>query len=384
MERMYFKSSNAYVIGNGESRQLAIHLKKLGIHRALLVSDPTVTSLGIVERVTGHAAAEGIVFTCFCDCAAEPPVENTNDAFALYQSEECDGVVGLGGGSAMDVAKAVAMLATNPGSYQDYVGVNRVPNRCAPLVLIPTTSGTGSEVSMFSIMMVDGVKAGVCDQNICAHIALVDPELTLSVPRSVTAATGLDTLCHLLEVYLSKLTNSMAEMFAIEGISYVFRYLRKAVLDGSDLEARYWMSYAATLGGFGPNLTDGCAANHGFAFALGAVYHLGHGVANSVVLPYTFPVVAKAELDKMRRLATAMGENVEGLSDAECADVAAGAITRLVSDVGMLTPLGTLCGGSEKDLDHLVEETLKQTRVMGHSTYVLRPEEIRAIFARAM
>lgn len=207
----------------------------------------------------------------------------------------------------MDVAKAVAMLVTNGGNYTDYVGVNKVPCRCAPLILIPTTAGTGSEVSMFSIMMVNGIKAGVCDQNITAHIALVDPKLTLTVPRHITASTGLDAFCHLLECYISKLANSMSDMIALEGIKYIWKYLRKAVGDGNDIEARYWMSYASSLGGFGPNLVDGCAANHGFAFALGAVYHLGHGLANALMLPYVFPVVAKAELDKMPQLAEIMG-----------------------------------------------------------------------------
>lgn len=384
MNRMYFKSPNAFVIANGESLNLATHLKKLGTKKALMISDPTVTGLGIVDKVIEAAEKEGVSFARFCDCLPEPPVANTNDAYAIYKAEDCDGVVGLGGGSAMDVAKAVAMLATNEGCYQDFVGVNQVPKRCAPLVLIPTTSGTGSEASMFSIMMVDGVKAGVCDQNICAHIALVDPELTLTVPRSVTAATGLDAFCHLLEVYLSKLTNTMAEMIALEGLHYINKYLRKAVYDGSDIEARYWMSYAAALGGFGPNLTDGCAANHGFAFALGAVYHLSHGVANSVVLPYVFPVIGKAELDKMHRLGAALGLNTAHLTEEESLHAITTAITQLVADVGMLIPLSELCGGSENDLDRLVEETLKQTRVMGHSTYQLTAAEIKDIFRAAL
>ncbi len=383
MKTVYFKSPTAYLIGNGEAKNLAVHLKKLGVSKCLLVTDSVIAKLGTAEAVMSPARTAGVEFIVFADCLPEPPVSNTYDALALYQSHGCQGVVGLGGGSSMDVAKAVAMLATNPGRYEDYAGVNKVPHRCAPLVLMPTTSGTGSEVSMFSIMMVNGAKAGVCDQNITAHIALVDPELTLTVPRKVTASTGLDTFCHLLECYISRLATSMSDMIALEGIGYVCRYLRKAVGDPTNLEARYWMSYASSLGGFGPNLVDGCAANHGLAFALGAVYHIGHGLANALVLPYVFPVVCKAELEKLPRLADAMGLNSQGKSLQEVSQMISQAILDLVRDVGCLQPLSQF-GATEDDLDRLVEETNFQTRVMGHSSWQLTSEEIRAIFVKAM
>ena len=382
MKTLYFKSPTGFILGNGLAMNLAEYAAKLGMGKVLMISDPMIKKLGVSEKIMNAAKAKGISFTEFSDVEAEPPVANTNDGFAIYKNEGCEGIVGLGGGSAMDVAKAVAMLAANPGKYQDFVGVNKVPRHCAPLILIPTTSGTGSEVSMFSIMMVDGAKAGVCDQNITAHIALVDPELTLSVPRKVTAATGLDTFCHLLESYLSNLTNPMASMVALEGIAYTTKYLRKAVGDGNNLEARYWMSYASSLGGYCCNLTDGCAANHGFAFALGGVYHTAHGLANAIMLPWVFPVVAKAEMDKVRGIGVAMGENMKGLSDNECLKAVTKAITDLVSDVGCLIPLSKL-GGDKKDIDRLVEETNKQTRVMGHSSYKLTSEEIAEIYHRA-
>lgn len=383
MNKIFFKSPTAYVIANGESKHLSEYLKKLGVRKCLLVTDAVIKQLGTAATVMESAKKGGISFVEYTECQPEPPVSNTYDALELYHRSGCPGVVGLGGGSSMDVAKAVAMLAANPGTYEQYTGVNKVPSRCAPLILIPTTSGTGSEVSMFSIMMVDGAKAGVCDQNITAHIALVDPKLTLTVPRNVTASTGLDTFCHLLECYISRLATSMSDMIALEGIHYVCKYLRKAIGDGSDLEARYWMSYASSLGGFGPNLVDGCAANHGLAFALGAVYHIGHGLANALVLPYVFPVVCKAELEKLPRLALAMGLDPTGLSGTELAGMISEAITQLVKDVGCLLPLSQF-GASEADLDRLVSETMFQTRVMGHSSWQLTPQEIRSIFSAAL
>ena len=193
----------------GSQHLSLIHiLKKLNIKKCLVVTDATISKLGIADEIIEKTKGFGVEFTVYDGCEPEPPVENTKEALKKYEEENCEGVIGLGGGSSMDVAKAVAMLVTNGGDYTDYVGVNKVPCRCAPLILIPTTSGTGSEVSMFSIMMVNGMKAGVCDQNITAHIALVDPKLTRTVPRNITASTGLDAFCHLLECYICLLYTS--------------------------------------------------------------------------------------------------------------------------------------------------------------------------------
>lgn len=383
MNNIYFKSPTAFILGNGAIKDLAKHLRKLNVERCLVITDEVIKNLGILDKVTGPAVEEGIVFFDYCGCQPEPPVSNPYEALDVYRKNDCQGILGLGGGSAMDVAKATAMMVTNPGRYEDYVGVNKVPYRGAPLILAPTIAGSGSEVGMFSIMMLDGQKAGVCDQNLCADIALVDPELTLTCPRNLTAATGLDGLCHLLESYISNLTNSMAEMLTLEGIKYVMRYLRKCVGDGSNLEARYWISYASTIGIYANNLTDGCAANHGLAFAIGGVYHISHGLSNAMVLPYVFPVVARAELDRLPRLAEAMGIVVGGMTNQQVLEAITQALTDITRDVGCLIPLSKF-GGKEEDIDHLVEETLAQTRVMGHSSWKLTADELRGIFEKVM
>ncbi|MBR0173245.1 MAG: iron-containing alcohol dehydrogenase [Lachnospiraceae bacterium] len=381
--KIIFKSPTQLVIENGATMRLGGFLKKMNVNKALMVTDNVIKELGVADNVMDAAKKEGIGFAMYSDVLPEPPVENVNDAFAIYQKEGCDGVVGLGGGSAIDVAKAVAMLATNGGAFADYAGIDKVPKKCAPLILMPTTSGTGSEVSVFSIMLVNGSKTGVVDSNIGADIALVDPDLTLSVPAKITAATGLDAFCHHMESFLSSNASPFCDAICLEGFRVISKYLRKAVANGADKSARYWMSYASTIGGYVMNLTDGAAANHGLAFALGAMFHVGHGLSNAVMLPYTFPVVGRAELEKVRKIADAMEVPVEGLSDREALEAVAKAITLLVSDVGCLVPL-TKFGVTENDLDGLVKETKTQTRVMGHSTYQLSDEEIKDMFARAL
>lgn len=383
MKEIYFKSPTGYIIGNGVIKDLGKHLSKLGVKKCLAVSDPMLKELGIVDKVLGYAKEAGIEFVEFCECQPEPPVENPYAALELYKANGCQGILGLGGGSAMDVAKATSILVTNPGRFEDYVGVGKVPNRGCPTILAPTIAGSGSEVGMFAIMMVNGQKAGVVDQNLCADLALVDPELTLTCPRSLTAATGVDGMCHLIESYISNLSSSMAEMFCLEGIRYMFNYLRKAVGQGDNLEARYWVSYASSIGLFANNLTDGCAANHGLAFAIGAVYHVSHGLANSIVLPYVFPYVAKSELEKMPRLAQAFGLSTDGKTNSELVLEITEQLTQFVKDVGCFYPLSHF-GGKLEDIDRLIEETFAQTRVMGHSSWKLTADELREIFTKAM
>lgn len=383
MKQVYFKSPTGFVLGNGIIKQLSFYLKKIGVTKCLVMSDEVLKNLGIVDRVLDPAREDGIEFVEYCKVQPEPPVENPYEGLALYQEHGCQGILGLGGGSAMDAAKAVSMMVTNGGVYEKYVGVNKVPKKGAPLILAPTIAGSGSEVGMFSIMLVNGEKAGVCDQNLCAEYALVDPELTLTCPREITAATGLDGLCHNLESYLSNLTTSMAEMFALEGIHYMYNYLPKAVGQGDNLEARYWVSYASSIGIFANNLTDGCAANHGLAFAIGETYHIPHGLANAIMLPYVFPYVARSEMERMPKLARAFGLDPEGKTDHEVMEEITQTLIDWEKDIGCYRRLSEF-GAKEEDFDQLVESTFAQTRVMGHSSWQLTADELKEIFKKAM
>ena len=383
MKRIYFKSPTGFIIGNGVINELSTLLKKMGVQKCLVMSDEVLKNLGIVDKVMDPAKADGIEFVEYCKVLPEPPVDNPNEAFALYEETGCQGILGLGGGSAMDAAKAVSMMVTNPGGFEKYVGVNKVPNKGAPLILAPTIAGSGSEVGMFSIMLVNGEKAGVCDQNLCAEYALVDPELTLTCPRNLTAATGIDGLCHNLESYLSNLTNPMAEMFTLEGIHYMYKYLPKAVGQGDNLEARYYVSYASSIGIYATNLTDGCAANHGCAFAIGETYHIPHGLANAIMLPYVFPYVARAEMDRMPKLARAFGLDPEGKTGKELIAMITEVLTDWCKDLGCYKKISEF-GAREEDIEKLVESTFAQTRVMGHSSWKLTAEELKEIYHKAM
>lgn len=383
MRQIKFHSPETVLIENGCSKSIGEYSKKLGVTKALIITDETLQKVGLVDKIIFNLESAGIGAVVYNQTQPEPPLENVEESLELYAQHDCDGVIGLGGGSPIDVAKAVAMLVTNKGEYADYIGIDNVPTKCAPLIVLPTTAGTGSEVSQFSIIILDGSKAGVVDANILPDIALVDPELTYSVPKRMTAATGLDALCHHLESYLSTNATVLSDAICLEGIETVSTYLRKAVGDGQNAMARYKMSYASTLGGYVMNLTEGAAANHALAFALGAKFKVGHGLSNAVMLPYVFSRIGLAELEKVEKIGHAMGLALEGLNDRDILLVVTGALRQLVKDVDCLLPISEL-GVTEADIQGLVEETFTQTRVLNHSTYKLTEQEVMEIFKEAL
>lgn len=236
---------------DGALSALPGELSALGVKRPLLVTDRGVVAAGIAARavIAYGSAGEVSVF----DAVTENPLfADVDDGVAFYRQERCDGVVALGGGSVIDTAKLIALLATNPGSAADYVGVPNVPHRAAaPLVAIPTTAGTGSEASPSAAVHRDATTAavGMNSRHLVPAVAILDPQLTRSLPRSLTAATGIDALSHCIEGYLSKKAVPLGDAIALDGIAHVARHLRRAVADGNDAPARAAMLLAAYAGG---------------------------------------------------------------------------------------------------------------------------------------
>lgn len=374
-----FNSPGRIVFGNGSSKETGKYLEKMGSSRCLIITDPGIAHIGILEDLVKAIKGYDISYAVYDNVQPEPVEENVIESVDIFKNNNCDSVVGIGGGSAIDVAKAVAMLAKNGGKFANYVGIDKVPIKGFPLIALPTTAGTGSEASIFSIILVNGSKMGVVDSFTAADYAIVDPLLTVTVPRKLTAATGIDAFLHHLESYISINATPFCEVVCLEGIHMISKYLRRAVGNGNDVEARYWMSYASTLGGLAMNMTEGAAAIHGLGFALGARFHVPHGMANAVMLPKTLKAVAGPEYERLVRVGEAMELPSYGLSVEEAAEKTIAAICKLVADVGCFIPLREF-GVKEDDIDGLVEETLTQTRVMGHSTYQLTKEEIYKIF----
>ncbi len=296
--------------GFGVLNELPEDISALGIKRPLVVTDKGIVAAGLVERLFDVLSGDNRRLV-FDDVPTNPTEEAALAALEVYRGEDCDGIIALGGGSAIDLAKAVALLATHPGPLSQYAmiegGVARIKPNVAPLIAIPTTSGTGSEVGRGSVMnLSDGRKLGVISPHLIPKRAICDPELTLGLPPWLTAATGMDALSHCIESFLTPNYNPPAEGIALDGARRIVLHLERAVQDGSDREARQELMAGAMEGGM--TFQKGLGAVHGLSHALGSLKEprLHHGTLNAVLLPPVLRFNAGHVGDKYRRLAQAM------------------------------------------------------------------------------
>jgi alcohol dehydrogenase len=288
----------------------------------------------------------GMMYSIFSEIEAEPNVTTIDRMAEAARGFKPDTIIGIGGGSVLDAAKAAAVLAANPGSVTDYLGLGNCPDTVLPSILAPTTSGTGSEVTpaaVYSQKQSDGsmAKTFIRDPKVYAAVAIVDPMLTVSVPPNGTAATGMDVLVHALESYTNVNANLLSEMLATRAIELVGDYLRRAVANGNDIEARYHMSLASTLAGMAFANT-GTALIHGLSQALGAEFHVPHGLGNAIMAVPVTRLNYTASEEKHAVVAELLGENIEGLGRNDAAEMAVTAIETLVRDVGIPRKLSDL------------------------------------------
>lgn len=333
--------------------------KKLGATKALLVIDPIVAKLGITERAKRSLEKQQIGVDVFDGVEPEPRIEIVHKTTQIVKNGNFDVVVGIGGGSTMDIAKATAIMAANPGTIEDYIGFEKVKRR-ARLILSPTTSGTGSEVSAFFVLTgKDGEKTLTFSPEVPPDISVIDPTLTVTMPPKVTAGTGFDALSHAVESILSVDSNEYTEMFAFKSVELIGKYFRTAYHQGWNVEARWGMSMAAFVAGFAFSVT-GLVIGHGASMRLGEQIHLPHGEACGLCLPYAMdfniPVVAK----KLAKVACALGVDTNGLSDEEAAKKAARMVKSLVEEFGLKSTLKD-CGVEKSDLGKFVDDFMKRS-----------------------
>jgi choline dehydrogenase len=351
------------VHGPGAVLQLGGLLGELGVKRPLVVTDPGVVGAGLLDRVPVNG---GVVFD---KVRPNPDIELVGEASAVYREEGCDGLVAIGGGSPMDTAKGVGVEIEHGGSILDYeYGKTPITKRIPPLIAIPTTSGTGSEVTLWSVITDHDrqIKFNVGGTPlISAHVAVIDPELTLGLPPAVTAATGVDALTHSLESLLSRNGNPFAESTALGVIRTVHEWLPRAVADGSDLEARSQMLVASHLAGVGQASGTGVGLVHALGHALGTRGRLAHGTALAVVLPEVLAFYASEAGLRDRELAL-VGVAIRAASATEPAGSAAGAaigeLRRFLAGLDQRPTLGTL-GFDDDGLDVVAQDAIDDAAI---------------------
>lgn len=375
-----FKSANKLVTGQTALQYLVQALVDAKATKLLIVSDDGVVNSGTLQYVLDLCTVE---YSIFADVKPEPEFSQVQDCIDVYHQNNCDAVLAVGGGSALDIAKCVAALADQPGSINDFIGTDKIKSRNIPLIVIPTTSGTGSEVTNIAILSdtENQMKQGIVSDCLLPDVAIVSPLMSVSCPASVTAASGIDALVHALEAYISLNHSDITDALAIQTIQLIVEYLPQAYALPTNLIAREKMATASLMGGlaFG---NAGVGAVHALAYPLGAKYKLPHGVSNALMLPHVLKwnVLGCAErlshIAQLLKLGTSQNhqENAESL------------VEFLHKFSGQLNiPLGLRhVGITENDIPDLAAEAIKVERLLKNNPRKLSLMDIEAIYREAL
>lgn len=378
-----FNSVSSIRVENGGARNFSKLIERLGCKRVLLVSDPGVVKAGLLAGATDSLKAANIALALFADVQADPAESVIYAAVDAATRFGADGIVGLGGGSSMDVAKLVALLATGDQKLDAVYGVNVATGKRLPLVLVPTTAGTGSEVTPISIVTTgQGEKKGVVSPLLLPDVALLDAELTLGLPAHITAATGVDAMVHAIEAYTGRVhKNPISDCFAREAMRLLSQSIHAACQHGQDLQAREDMLLGACLAGVA-FANSPVAAVHALAYPIGAQFKVPHGLSNSLVLPF----VAKFNFEFVKEQYAELYSIIrpgEAGSVAERATRFVNYLQALPAQLGLPTRLRDV-GIAEADIASLAEDAMKQTRLLGNNPREMTLEAADQIYREAL
>ncbi|MCL6447332.1 MAG: iron-containing alcohol dehydrogenase [Armatimonadetes bacterium] len=378
-----FLAPNKIVFGVGAAKQVGKEAGSFNAKRVLIITDQGVIKAGILGSIQESLKVLKIEADIFDGVIPEPPSVVIDECAQLARAGKYDVIIGVGGGSSLDTAKGVSLMAVNQGKVLDYAGIDLIPQRGLPKILLPTTAGTGSEVTRVFVITdeANNTKKAVYSNFALADVAIVDPLLTVSMPPVVTADTGIDALVHAIECFVSVNATPFSDLLALEAIRLIAENLPAAYAKGSNLAARYKMMLAATIAGMAFT-SGGLGAVHGLAYVLGTEYHLSHGRSNAIMLPYVMDFNKIGSLDRYACIARAMGENVEGLSACQAAEMAVTAVKRLLAEVNISIKLGDY-GVSRNDLPKLVEGGMQQTRLFATNPRDLQEADVEKIYLAA-
>ncbi len=368
--------------GSGAIAEIASEIKARGIEKAFVCSDPDLIKFGVTGKVTAVLENADIPYTIFSEIKANPTIENVQSGVKAFKESGAQIIVAIGGGSSMDTAKAIGIIAANP-EFEDVrslEGTAPTKNPCVPIIAVPTTAGTAAEVTInYVITDVQKKRKFVCvDPHDMPIVAVVDPDMMMSMPKGLTAATGMDALTHAIEGYTTKAAWEMTDMFHLKAIEIIARSLRKSV--AGDPEGRKEMALGQYIAGMGfSNVGLGIA--HSMAHTLGAVYDTPHGVACAMMLPIVMEFNADSTGDKYKYIAKAMGvEGVDSMSPEEYRKAAIDAVRQLSVDVGIPTKLEAI---KEEDLQFLAESAAADACAPGNPKDAT-VEDFIALFRKIM
>ncbi|GGK24176.1 alcohol dehydrogenase [Caldalkalibacillus thermarum] len=381
--RMFKFMTPEIIFGAGSINQTGDSLRRLGAEKVFVVSDPGVVQAGWVERVIGYLEACDLQYHLWTDVTPNPKDYEIDRGVKEYVNSECNAVLGIGGGSPIDAAKAIAMLATNPGNIRQYEGVDKISHPLPPMVMVPTTAGAGSEVSQFSIVTDTQrcLKMTIISKSLIPDIAIIDPDTLVTKDARLTANTGMDALTHAIESYISLAATPLTERLSLHAIQLVATYLRPSTASSHNREAKEAMAMASLQAGIAfSNAVLG--AVHAMSHQLGGLLDTPHGEANAILLPYVMEYNYIAAPEKYAHIAEAFGERVADLSPCEAAKRAIKAVKELARDLDIPESLAKL-GLKEEHIRKLSQNAV-QDACMITNPRDMSVDDVEKIFRQAL
>jgi len=370
--------------GVGASERLGQEAKAIGVKKALVVTDRGVVDSGTAKKVREFLEKEGIGVEIFDRVIPDPDVACLEACLEMAKKDKYDLIVGVGGGSPMDIASLTSIMLTNPGTVYDYFGVNMVKHPGIPTILIPTTAGTGAEVTPNAILTDtrEKLKKAVVSPFILPKVAIIDPLLTLSMPPAVTSSSGIDALTHAIESYTSNNATMMTDLFAKEAIILIGRSLLTAVANGNNLEARCDMAIGSLYAGI--SLANaGVTAVHALAYPLGGQFNVAHGIANGLLLPYVMEFNVLGNIPKFAQTAQCLGERVESMTLLDQAHLASKAVKIIYRNLKIPQSLTELNVPKEA-IPGMAKAAMNSTRLMVNNPRSMTAEDIEKIYYNAL
>jgi len=378
-----FRTTKRILFGGGSVEKIGQEAQLLKAKKILIVTDPGIIQSGLLETVEKPLRSAGIPLAIFNGVEPDPRIEVVEKSLELAKRERVDLIIGFGGGSSLDIAKVTSILVTNLGKIDGFFGVDLVPEPGVPMILIPTTAGTGSEVTPIAILSDtrEKLKKGVVSSYLFPEVAIVDPKLTMGLPPAVTASTGMDALTHAVEAYISLNATDLTDLLALRAMELIAKNLRMAYAQGENLMVRSNMMEGSLLAGMA-FANAGVAAVHAFSYPLGGEFHIPHGLANTLMLPYVMRYNIISCPCKFARMAKAFGEKSEGLSDLDAAETAVKSIERLCDDIQVPRRLRAM-GIPESAVPKMAESAMKVTRLLANNPRKIALADAIAIYQSA-
>jgi alcohol dehydrogenase class IV len=378
-----FRTTRRILFGLGAVEKIGTEAQLLKVKKVLIITDPGVIQAGLLENIENSLQSVGLPFVIFDGVEPDPRIEVVEKSVEKAKKEGIDLIIGFGGGSSLDIAKVTSIMITNTGKIDSFFGIDLVPNPGIPVILIPTTAGTGSEVTPIAILSdtKEKLKKGIVSPTLFPEVAILDPKLTIGLPPSVTAFTGMDALTHAIESYYSINATGLSDLLAFRAMELISKNLRMAYAHGENLAARSCVLEESLLAGIA-FANAGVGAVHAFAYPLGGEFHLAHGLTNTLMLPYVMRYNILGCPSKFAQMAKAFGEKVEGISELVGAEIAVRFIERLSDDIRVPRRLRDV-GIPEDAIPRLAEAAMKVTRLLANNPRKVTLEDAVAIYKSA-